>query len=136
MHSNRAFFNFHSSRNKNDAYLNITDVKRFMSQILLMWTRIYIVTTSITLCVGSFFLKLNINCHLNSLQSIKTIHYRRFTAETEINIETVEYSCATKIKTFRSINGFYFVSILFFSLKYGSVKTKDKLFKWIRFKLM
>lgn len=44
--------------------------------------------------------KLNINCHLNSLQRSKAIQHQCLAAETEINIETVVHSKPTKISPF------------------------------------
>lgn len=93
MHVNRVFFNFYSSKNKNHAYLNIIDVRRFMSQISLIMS--FIVIASISLFIGGEG-KLNINCHLNSLQRNKVMCYQCLTAEAEMNCETLVHSRTNK----------------------------------------
>lgn len=97
MHVNRVFFNFYSSKNKNHAYLNIIDVRRFMSQISLIMS--FIVIASISLFIGGEG-KLNINCHLNSLQRNKVMCYQCLTAEAEMNCETLVHSRTTKVNIF------------------------------------
>lgn len=97
MHVNRVFFNFYSSKNKNHAYLNIIDVRRFMSQISLIMS--FIVIASISLFIGGEG-KLNINCHLNSLQRNKVMCYQCLTAEAEMNCETLMHSRTTKVNIF------------------------------------
>lgn len=111
MHVNRVFFNFYSSKNKNHAYLNIIDVRRLMSQISLIMS--FIVIASISLFIGGEG-KLNINCHLNSLQRNKVMCYQCLTAEAEMNCETLVHSRTTKVNIFILYIKYIYIYISFY----------------------
>lgn len=68
-----------------------------MSQIPLIMS--FIVIASISLFIGGEG-KLNINCHLNSLQRNKVMCYQCLTAEAEMNCETLVHSRTTKVNIF------------------------------------
>lgn len=82
-----------------------------MSQISLIMS--FIVIASISLFIGGEG-KLNINCHLNSLQRNKVMCYQCLTAEAEMNCETLVHSRTTKVNIFILYIKYIYIYISFY----------------------